>query len=171
MASNYGGFINIPSFYNMHIYNSFPAALIWILIGKMFADNRIRLSKSILHILLLCSAILLYAEYILIQYLDSSNANDCYFSLLLLCPAMFALLHQTYSKNKEHLVLRKASTIYYCSHITIASIIGKALEFMNIEDFYNIYKFFITIVLCTVCCVVIILLQKMKHCNWLKYAY
>lgn len=48
---------------------------------------------------------------------------------------------------------------------------GKVLEFMNIQDTYNIYRFLFTIVVCTIYCVVILLLQRLKYFNWLKYAY
>ncbi|QDJ23960.1 acyltransferase family protein [Pediococcus pentosaceus] len=107
LTSNYG---NLPVMQMTHgllsywtPYNSFTAGIIWIVAGKIFAENEniFYFGATKQKIIIVIMIVLLYLEQILIVYLNSSYATDFYFMLVPLCLALFALLLKTNLKNSR----------------------------------------------------------------------
>ena len=73
-------------------YISFPSALVWVSIGKIIAENQIKVSVRIgLPSLAVAFAILFtehYVGYVKGWILD----DDCYLSLLIVCPLLFLMV-------------------------------------------------------------------------------
>ena len=133
LASNYRGLFNEEGlvFFCIYkfpgtFYNSFPVGLIWLLIGKILANNHFSTmiyKKRLLLGEVAISTVLLLAEHIMIGWLKCSVDNDCYFMLV---PLVFfigalavlydfpgILLKYPPSFYKK---LRNASTVVFCSH-------------------------------------------------------
>lgn len=154
---------------------SFPVALIWIFIGKMFADKKIDYkikNKKIFFLLLITFSILLFVEWKYVIYLTSFNFNDCYFSLIPLCFLIFKLLLNIDIKLKNSKVLRKISTIIYPLHASVAYVIAYfAKNFITDSTLLSIFNFFITLLICLIASFVISKLEKIKIFGILKYSH
>lgn len=103
------------------IESSFVFAIIWIIIGKKYAENAITYSKKQSMIGTLISALLLYAEhYFSVNYLGASGRSSCYVMLLPLCVFVFRFLIQCEGlKIKNAKFLRNTSTILYVTHCAV----------------------------------------------------
>ena len=153
--------------------NSFLSALFFIVIGKIFAENKWFLSNKILIVLLLSSLSLLFveAEFIKSNRLNLSKvdySDDCFFSLVPLCVSSFMLLGQNFLTISINTVeLRHSSTIIYCSHFTISSLLcGFCLSLQR-----GLYLFStVMLISCFVSCLIYLL---RSNCNftWLNYAH
>ena len=149
--------------------HSFVVAFLWMSIGKCFAKRSIKLSHLGRRILLGITILLfaaLYLENYLIPYKENFQ-SDCYLSLILLCPAIFALISQYDFKVGKYQLLRKFSTMIYCLNLAIGMTIlyhFKALAFSPVWSL-------LTIAVCLVVSVIILTLEKVKFFHWLKYAH
>ena len=97
---------------------SFPAALIWIFLGKLFAEGKV---KTLPPWLLISSLVLscagFYWEWRFVIRLDSSYNNDSYFMLLPVCFFLFAGIQRLPPVNWPLSVyLKHASTVTYVAH-------------------------------------------------------
>ena len=156
------------------IYNSFPVSLIWIIIGKKFADYEYihGLSKAIYpkwYIILGVSLALLIVEYLIVAQLNSCVDNDCYFMLLPVCASLFGIILNINIDWKYAKIARKASTIVYCLHGSVAIVLKGVFVVNAMSD--ALLLFLLTLVLCLLGVLVILILEKIPCFKWLKYAY
>ena len=98
LLSNYGNFCGslrvINGIYPTAFFNSFPVAIIWISLGKVFAEHeelslrlaKVKSSGAVLSILLL------YCEWFLIKYFSTGESNDCYFMLVPCAVFIFTII-------------------------------------------------------------------------------
>ena len=114
-------------------YNSFPVSLLWIYIGRYLSKNdETKLSTSFLWLVMFVSLTLLYVEYFYIQKHAFSSADDCYFFLVPLC-IVIMLLFGKVRYIPANPFLRKTSTIVFCSHIALGSIVIFTSKLLGIE--------------------------------------
>ena len=150
---------------------SFPAAFLWIVCGKCFADKTFRLDKTFAWVLCILSAILLYGEWWFVRYLNGSYSNDCYFFLAPLCIAVFTLLESAPDVPiKDSLFLRNSSVIIYALHGTVAIAVNSAVQNFLGEPF-QFLSFFITLAVCLGAAWLLLRLEKIPALKWLKYAH
>lgn len=100
-------------------YNSFLAAFVWIMIGKMIAYEEFKLTKCVSFLMSCAGFMLLLFEYIFVHFSSVIAFSDCSVSLLIVCPAFF--LFFTYlddKKIKYAQLLRKLSIVIFCTHGT-----------------------------------------------------
>lgn len=100
-------------------YNGFPVAFVWIIIGKIIAYRDFKV--TIRQLALFSSAFLMmaYIEYFLIYQSFEIAHDDCFVSLLVLCPSVFLLLIKIPDINIIYArQLRKISIIIFCCHGT-----------------------------------------------------
>lgn len=126
ICSNYYGLIensivvDLINLYPGKAYNSFPAAMIWVVIGKIFAKYETGYSKRISYRGITVGAIggvvLLFLEHTIIESFGCSVANDCYFSLIPLTMLLFYVIKYLQINIKGSSTLRRYSTIAYCCH-------------------------------------------------------
>lgn len=109
-------------------YKSFPAAILWIVIGKMFAENKIAPGKTKSFMILALGSVLLYAEWLFVKYTEDGARNDCYFMLLPFCVGVFSVIRLYDGKSfaRDTRNIRRASAITYASHGSIAAVISAA---------------------------------------------
>jgi surface polysaccharide O-acyltransferase-like enzyme len=109
---------------------SFPAALFWVFIGKLFAEQKIKLkSISLLIILIICSCIALFIEWKFVISLDGSYNNDSYFMLAPLCILVFLGIEKVKPLYWEKSVyFKRASTIIYVAHGSLLPVVSKLIS-------------------------------------------
>ncbi len=147
---------------------SFPAALIWVALGKWFAEDGIKLGKITSAIGSVAFAVALYAEWRFVYSRYELYDSDCFFALMPLSVFLFGLvLNFKEIKIPAAVTLRKLSVIIYVTH-GVSGVICRFIfkKFIPISSDEIIY---VAIVLsCVLVGLVIIELQK--HIKILKYA-
>lgn len=128
---------------------SFPASILWVFIGKLFAERKIALKPvSLWTILVICSAVALFMEWKFVISLDGPYKNDSYFMLLPLCFLLFLgieAIKPFYWKNSVY--LRRASTIIYVTHGSLLPVISKII-FILFNVRIPILSFILTFLVC-----------------------
>ena len=184
MGSNYHNLLTeigpIYNFYSLYVscfsvpYNSFSVSLIWILIGKYLSEHSMKSAQPIIIVLFVVSGLLLWSEYALVQCMEFSLTDDCFFMLPPFCFFACVLLSRLKISWRGGEIffqkLRNMSTIIYCSHLTIAFTVRYLLEYFDISLSY-VFLFMITLLLSIILSLAIIKLQRFKYLKWLKFAY
>lgn len=179
-VTNYGSFafaivdINhlpyILSHYIRNSYMTFLAGLYFIWIGKYIADNNIRNMKVGLTGIVVGS-VMLYFENSLVCRLDCRVQDDCYLSLILLAPAIYIfVLSLPQFIGFDTGFFRKASTIYYCSHIPIFTVLLAMEKYLQFEMDKPL-TFICVITLCTLLAATLINLSERRRFKILRYSY
>ncbi len=161
------------NFYPVNIYLSFPVSIIWISIGKIMAEhsrllNEISMSKKIVAAGI--GLVLLFVEHLIVWKYNLSDANDCYFALLLLSPLLFSVVLSINCKNSIYAKkLRTISTVMYCSHLAVGQVLGLILKKVGCDTkaFSGALILFLLVVLC--CGLIAILVDKLKKYRYLKW--
>lgn len=173
-------FGHVDDIYNQltmtHLSVSFPASILWIMMGKYAAESKClnttpsqrRLAVYIFFNITSLLLLELEYHYTVLYYLT----DDCFFFLI---PASFFLflivksisLNIPYSKQ-----LRKISTIVYCSHYNIISIVG-VLFYLNTNGgaLSSLEKFIVGVVGGGVVSGSILLLENYKSLSFLRYSH
>ena len=116
----------------MYPQNSFLVSLIWIMIGKMFADNKINYSSKLNTIILIVSLILLFMEWFFIKEKTIDVTRDCYFMLI---PVSISIYYFVLKIKpfyfSQSIFIRKISTVMYVSHKSIIFILMNYLMMDN----------------------------------------
>lgn len=145
---------------------SFPAGVYFIAVGKLLTEKNYK-SISIGIIGAVIGILGLYIENHIVIINEWRRCDDCYFSLMLLAPSLVLLaISIKDSIQVSTAYLRKMSTIYYCTHYALITIIP--IVFRGIEKFS---LFLCTLLLCTLISIALIKLSQYKRLNWLKYSY
>ena len=143
---------------------SFPAAIFWIFIGKIFAEEKIEIkSTGLLIILTICSCIALFVEWKFVISLDGSYNNDSYFMLAPLCVLLFICVGKAkpiYWKNSVY--FKRASTIIYVTHASLLPIVSKLISIV-----FNINMPLLSFIFTFIGCITIYVFIEIaiKKCN------
>lgn len=180
VASNYRAFLSEESllykmiiFYPGTVYNSFPVGLFWVVLGKNFADGGVIQKRRILFTGEVISLFLLLEEYFLIKKWNCMVDNDCYFMLVPVCFFLFPLICNITVQIRPEVsrLLRNASTIIFCVHGTLASII-KTLCFVGVLSFAKSMTLFsVTLFGSALIATIILYIGKKTDSRLIKWAY
>ncbi len=178
-SSNYRGVLDADGIvmqmieaYPASIYNSFPSAVYWIAAGKLMADSeceRDRLTLKVSAAVGVLMFALLFLEHFMIAQLGSSYRNDCYFSLMLLCPAIFSLVLGWRVECKYSLKMRSLSTVMYCSHVGIGTVIGYVLRKIGLSTDAAGIALCVYMMTVAGCVVVWMLIERCKSYRYLRF--
>lgn len=102
--------------------NGFAAALFWFALSNLLAETKKRPSRRTLTVSVLVGLLLLLTEGALLAAFSPQAENDCYLSLLLLCPAVFLLVFNTDFHPKTAQRWGAISTITYTTHASFLSV-------------------------------------------------
>ena len=151
---------------------SFPVALFWINLGKLFADGKIKFRNKEYYALTVISAILLYFEWKLAIKYEGGYSFDCYFLLFPLVVGIFEFLLKHNISLKNAYTLRKISVITYPIHASIARVLMVLLnKISNNTNLVSITCFIIVIITCHLAYFTISKLSGYKKLKFLKNAY
>lgn len=174
LMSNYRGLFSREGFlqrvfvytYPGTIYNSFPAGVLFIALGKVLAETDWVRNVKKWSLLSAASLLLLYGEYLFIFFLGCRVDTDCYFLLMIVAPL---LAMTTLSVDIRCVVAkecRNLSTINYCMHGGIINLITIILEETKAERntlVWNLVRFGATeIIVFTIGFLVICLSERGK---------
>ncbi len=166
------GFLNtVFSFSERYIASpvfSFPAALVWVALGKCVADEGIKLNKIISFLGTLVFGSLLFAEWRFVYTSYDLYNSDCLFALMPLCAFLFGLiLNFKEVRVPAAVTLRKLSVVIYVTHGTS----GRICKFVLGKLAPDLWEFW-AYLLIILCCIAfgLILIKLQKHIKILKYA-
>ena len=128
---------------------SFPAAIFWIFLGKLFAEQKIKSkSVSLLIALTVCSCVALFVEWKFVLSLDGSYNNDSYFTLAPLCILLFICIEKIKPLYwGKSVYFKRASTIIYVTHGSLLPITFKLTSiFFHVR--IPLLSFIITLIGC-----------------------
>ena len=161
-------------------YNSFPAALLFVMFGKYLAEHPIFIPNKLLLFFLVLSVVLLYVEFYMIETnmaeLSSTSIqifrnDDSFLFLIPFSLFLFIIIGQNYMRiNVETQGMRRCSTIVYCCHCSIATVVHFVLTRMGMDAYYLL--FFLTTLSLSLFVYIIIdyLVCKLKI-NVFRWAY
>lgn len=176
-ASNYGGLLDDKSKDILNVMGiswnrNIPAALIWVVIGKILADKSFTLPFKRLYSLLALTIALYIAESIVINYYQISVHTDCFVMSIPLCTLIFIAIGQSSDiQCKYSLWLRKSSIIIYCVHrsvFSMISLVGSTLFGVQIP---TLIIYFTTLIISIGVAYIVIFLHEKKKIQLLRYAY
>lgn len=152
---------------------SFPVSLIYILIGKSFAqkDESIKITKKD-YIMLIIFCILLFIEWKTCYKYTKTFNNDCYFMILPCAYYIFKIFVSINIKLKNAKLLRMFSIISFPLHASVQNFIAFILKhFINNINIVCILNFLLTLLLCFIVYKLIIKLENKKFFGFLKYSH
>ena len=148
-----------------------PAALVWIVIGKILAERPLFVSAKFIYPLIGLAAVAYYGEFLFIESNGWSVHNDCFIMSIPLCTLIFAAVGQAKDLNcRCALWLRKSSIIVFCMHLSIIRILRLASTHCNL-GLADITIYAITLVLSLSIAAIIIYLSENKKIKILQRAY
>lgn len=157
-------------------FNSFPCSILFVGIGKILAEKELSPSNKLLWIVLFFSMVLLYVEFYITQHYFKAYYDDCFLLLPVACACIFMLIGQSSPRKTGYdtIKLRTYSTIIYCCHGTLISIMNSVLNFIKMNEINCIIQFamfFITIFLSIAICELLMRLERRRYLGWLKYSH
>lgn len=157
-------------------FNSFPCSILFVGIGKILAERELSPSNKLLWIVLFFSMALLYVEFYITQHYFKAYYDDCFLLLPVACACIFMLIGQSSPRKIDYDTkkLRAYSTIIYCCHGTLLSIMHSVLNFLKMNEINCIIQFamfFITIFLSIAICELLMRLERRRYFGWLRYSH
>lgn len=150
---------------------SLPGGLFWIAVGNYLARNAIQVKTYVLNILLAILVVLIAVERVFIVKLGWQYLDDCYFTLILLCPTIFLFVKHHQVVFKSRFRFREMSTLIYVTHGACGRIVGFLLKAAAIEALQNeLVKVSITIAAAVIASIAILGLRDRLKCKVLNYA-
>lgn len=154
---------------------SFPASLIWICVGAWCARYRdTQGEKRVLWgVMCMLGLVMLFVEHYWVTEMHWQRLNDCYVSLIVVCPALFMWVKELPPVYyKASLWLRHATVITYCMHGSIAFGLLPVMAKHHItQPLQGVVVFLITMATVSVASWLILSLSRVKGFKWLKISY
>lgn len=182
LSSNYA-FIPMMNDTAMAVYTSvtdvillpcrnFFAGIIFLALGKILAEKNADTNSRKYGALSLLFIAALAGEYLALDFgRVPIEDTDCFimlpFAAYYICKWILCLNVRCSLSP----VLRKLSTLSYCSHMAVFMIVGKLLSILDIPDFGNIIVFALTLLLTWTLGAVILKLKECKIFGFLKYSH
>ena len=167
LLSFFEGYENILG---VSFFNSLPGALFWVAVGNFLAKKEFSIKNCYLYIILAISIVLIIIERIIIVTYSLQFTDDCYFSLMLLCPVLFLLILRHNFPIQSGFRFRELSTIIYVTHGSVERVVGFVLKKLPIEFFkHDIFKVIISLALIIVVGYLIIFIKEKSKFKLFKY--
>lgn len=174
LISGYGGINKIAACYEYFFGSpivSAPAALLWITLGKCFAESKWDINKNLKYALLPLFTILLFIEGEIVKRITEKLNPDCYVFLIPVAILVFLIIKDI--NIKSNVVFQnfgKLSVIIYTTHSVYVTVFN--FIFKNILSYQNNIIIFVSVAVFSICTgIVILYLEKYKYFKWLKFAY
>ena len=145
-------------------------SLIYILIGKMFADNKINYHKKNYVIGSIIFAIILYVAYLLVKHYELYN----YYVIFLpfLSVSLFGIFKNTDIKLKNSKMLRQFSSFIYPIHIPLIAVVNSIItKRITNGSLHGLVTYIIVVIIGIIGFVIIKRLEDKKYFKFLKYSY
>ena len=160
-----------------YIHNSFPALMLYVVIGAIAGRNADKIrnmpshSRGLLYVLSFIGILAVYFEKTIITSNGWSNYDDVYLSLLIPCVSIFMLtISSKWSMLSNDTVgfLGAFSTVTYCIHFTMSSVLRSSCpDVCGIDT----VRFIIVLLICFVTTVIVTKLAKNDDMEAVKYSF
>ncbi len=172
MFSGYGKLLGLPLPTAAPLpYNSFPAALVWIVIGKRFADADTPIQHSARMPVYLLSVPCYFLEYYLCVTKGWANSTDALLMMLPICELIFYAVISCRKELPYTQQMRTVSTVTYCLHGSLALVVRSLFKRagMNLESNMQCFMAYLTVaVTCLVVSLLVDALRKKRAFRWLS---
>ena len=145
--------------------SSRAADLSWV------GDRKLAARRTAFAVCAVLSMGLLYIEYFIIKRMGCSVDNDCYFALLPLCIFTFLFLETFRSGVRGGAVMRKMSTVIYCMHASVASVLLMSFGGRFDSVCGAVCLFLLSLFVSAATAVLFMRLEKTQPFKWLRYAF
>ncbi len=143
-----------------NMFNGFAVSIIWIALGKQFADDNsmIKISKFDVLIFILSFALLFVENKVIVDFnlsVSGTQDNDCYLLLLPFCCSLFRLVQawNVNLKNREAVTFfRISSTVIYCLHASLISVLAIVFRRMKIPGSPTTLSVILYVLTLFICC-------------------
>ena len=120
-----------------YFYTSFPAALFWVSAGKLLAEQKRNIRTGMMWAAAaIATALIMIERYTVVRW-SLAITDDCYFSLMLLCPVVFWLVKENNTTFSGRFRFREMSTLLYVTHGACGRIVGAALKLKMLAALNN----------------------------------
>ncbi len=184
LFTNYGGLLNstdlgqaFSKYYQLFFgspASGFPAALVWIAMGKYFAQTPSQALPSRKKTLfaLFGSLCLFIAEVILVETSGWRKADDCYITLIPVSFFLFALLLQSKITISFGKSLRKICTLTFVTHASFKPCLSYIAKLL-IPDARLIPQlvFLGMVALCMSFSCLVLVMERHPRLRWLRHLY
>lgn len=179
LISNYRGLFPVDGLlqrifvytYPGTFYNSFPAGMFYIMIGKIMAEKNVEqmeIKRSWIFGTAIAAFGVLFAEYKFIESLGCRVDADCYFSTMILVPLILLSLLFVNIKIGNASFLRNLSTLNFVMHGGIIELV-KMIVGQTGGGENSLTVFIVTEVVCVL--VGTAILRFEKKFQWLRYLH
>lgn len=159
---------DVLCFYETYLsvpYLSFPAALLWVVCGKWFAEQEYRYVGWFNALLILIFSFGLYVEWSFLKSVTGTATFDCYFFLLPLVVCIFSFLKNVRPVYTQvSLILRKYSVVIYALHGSVAFLLSLFIE-------SSVHVFCITLFFCIVIAWIVTGLEQIRILKFLRFSH
>lgn len=156
-------------------YLSFVVGLMWLVLGKLFADGDLKiLVNHHTKYLAILSLGCLYVEAYITSRLQISLYTDCYIMLIPVCTLFFGWILTTHfhiSRSKE---LRAFSTIAYCFHASFAVVLKYVLITVGVHILrfrQSVVIWLLTVIVSWILTLLILRLETVSSLKWLRLSH
>ena len=155
----------------LSVGNSWPVSLFWVALGMAFAEKEISYRKAPNVILFVCSALVLLGEHLLLLK-NGRPFMGCNFLVIPLCVSIFAAALNSNMECRHSHILRKVSTITYCMHASLATVLSALLFKLGVVGLpAQLVNTFIVLGICYGTSAVILRLEQYPAFRWLKISH
>lgn len=163
-----------PMLYNTlgYPYNNFVVGFAWVALGKCLADRIDAIDRLPLFgvgALAVVGCVGLLLEHVLVGWLGSAVANDCYLLLTVPTVGLFLLVLKTPATIPWAAWGRTASTITYCFHGTLCWFLYRFAFTNPATD--SLLLFGVTLVTSWLVTGLICAIERFRPFAWLKYSH
>lgn len=152
-------------------HTSLPGALIWIAMGNWLVKNQRFVKNKLLYATLGISIASIVIERCLILKYNLAYLDDCYFSLLLLCPTLFLIIKRIDFSFECKFRFREISTLIYVTHGTCGRVVGFICKHAPIDMMkYQLTKLSLTLLVALIGSMLFLWIRKKCKLKVLKYA-
>jgi len=173
-SSSYYGLL-IPALRPVLNYLRFPLNIFngcfFFALGKYISEykailcEKYTIKKSIIGVVFFY--LLFFVEIYLCRKRSVFKTSNAAFSLVPISFFLFLLCIQITVQIKNHVKLRKLSTVIYCGQANVKCLWGVGEQYLHIGSYTLLYLVSVSIM--AVICVVVLNLQKKAKWNWCKY--
>lgn len=160
-----------------YVYNSFPALLLFVALGKLYAENCdwmdawVCKHRTVVASIAVTGAMFLLGERTLVENNGLGRANDVYLSLVICCPAIFALVVSSKIDRVPASLLRylsALSTVTYCIHGTLNRLfLDSSIDLLQIDTL----RYFVLILACALVTYALVALSRNERLRFLRVAF
>ena len=173
-SSSYYGLL-VPSLRSVLHFLRFPLNIFngcfFFALGKFISENSAELCKKYTIKKSIAGVVFFYLLFFVEEFFCRKSSifksSDAALSLIPISFFLFLLCIQIKTPIKNHLTLRKLSTVIYCGQANVKCLWGVGEQYLHISSYTLLYL--VSVIVMAVVCVIVLKLQKHAKWKWCRY--